>query len=147
ALERECALLAKSGRALTLETQAAGQYLAEVAGIKVVGLRPDLLIAQDGQPTAIGDTKWKRVEVSNGYLDPDPHDVYQMLAYATAYRCPDVALIYPWHDGLSQARDTLIELPYISGFCPRLHVICIDVAVDHLPVVSGSDLFGKLFPN
>src|SRR5690606_31998552 len=57
ALERECALLAKSGRALTLETQASGQYLAEVAGIKVVGLRPDLLIAQDGQPIAIEDTK------------------------------------------------------------------------------------------
>ena len=71
-----------------------------------------------------------------------------MLAYSTAFRCADVALIYPWHEGLAEVRDTIMEFPDISGFRPRLNVICIDVGVDHLPVVSGSDtVLGRLLKN
>lgn len=64
--------------------------------------RPDIIIRKNGAPVLIIDTKWKRLAPS---ID-DPKqgvreaDIYQMMAYAKVYQCPEVMLLYPHHDEL-----------------------------------------------
>lgn len=64
--------------------------------------RPDLLIKQGHDTVMIIDTKWKRIgrnpeDAKHGVSQAD---VYQMMAYARLYRCPEVMLLYPHHAGL-----------------------------------------------
>jgi 5-methylcytosine-specific restriction enzyme subunit McrC len=128
---------------LEIYAQHAERYLAtvEVAGGRnrqFFNLRPDLVAMNKGKVVAIGDTKWKKIELRSGYLAPEQADVYQMQAYAAAYQCEDLALIYPWHDGLKDARETVFHLPKIGEIEPRLSVLCVDVHEDGLSL-SGSD--------
>jgi 5-methylcytosine-specific restriction endonuclease McrBC regulatory subunit McrC len=56
--------------------------------------RPDLLIEREQQIVIIIDTKWKRIgrhpeDASHGVSQSD---VYQMMAYARLYHCPQVML-------------------------------------------------------
>jgi len=125
---------------LQVRSQDSGSYLASVAGShthRAFALRPDLVMYKSGQVAAIGDTKWKRVEVSKtGYLKPTPADIYQMHAYATKYQCGDLALIYPWHEGLSGSKVTTFELPPIGEIRPRVDILCVDVHSDSLDLRS-----------
>lgn len=124
-----------------VDAQAGGRYLALLAGTNAaaVGLRPDLLLEQGGRAMAVADTKWKRPEPDrNGYLIPKREDVYQMQAYAAAYQCDRLALIYPWHEGLAGARESVLELPSMGGLRPRLHVACIDVRDGRFDIVRGA---------
>lgn len=64
--------------------------------------RPDLLIERNHQIVMMIDTKWKRIgrhpeDARHGISQAD---VYQMMAYARIYQCPQVMLLYPHHAGL-----------------------------------------------
>lgn len=130
-----------SGVGLTLSAQETGKCLATVAGsggCRAFGLRPDLVIRRAGQVVAIGDTKWKRLEVGKrGYLVPSAADLYQMHAYAAAFGCENLALIYPWHSGLTESKETAFELPRIGGMQPVVRVLCIDLHSDPFKLVRG----------
>lgn len=78
---------AKQQRVPLLRRESSGQTLFK--------LKPDLLIYQDGQLRMIGDTKYKTLDMDEQHRNMSESDSYQMLAYATAYRCEDVCLIYP----------------------------------------------------
>jgi 5-methylcytosine-specific restriction enzyme subunit McrC len=55
-----------------------------------IRMRPDFVVKRDGDAVLVGDAKWK-TEVNN-------NDVYQVVAYQTAYDVPCV-LVYPENDG------------------------------------------------
>ena len=63
--------------------------------------KPDILIRSQGQVVAIIDTKWKLYEP--GEKEASQADVYQMMAYAQVYQCPNVVLLYP-HGERSSAK-------------------------------------------
>ena len=65
--------------------------VARAAGLPDVVLRPDLLIERDGRAVCVADTKWKRP----GRSGPEPADLHQALAYATALAADRVVLVYP----------------------------------------------------
>jgi 5-methylcytosine-specific restriction enzyme subunit McrC len=136
---------------LEVSSQESSRHLARVAGgdeRRVFRLRPDLVVRRHGAVSAIGDTKWKRIEVGpSGHLMPAQADVYQMHAYASAFHCESLALIYPWHEGLRGARETAFELPAIGTVRPVLSVLCLDVHSDALLLRRGSTAaeFGALF--
>jgi 5-methylcytosine-specific restriction enzyme subunit McrC len=101
-------------------------------------LRPDLVIRQGHAVIAIADTKWKLVELDRwGRLIPSEADLYQMHAYAAAYRCSDLALIYPWHSEMVRATDTEIQLPDIDGVRSVVRLLCVDVHDEGLPMRLG----------
>jgi 5-methylcytosine-specific restriction enzyme subunit McrC len=113
-----------------LREQDGGEALAILLSspTKAFRLRPDILVRSPKGVAAIADTKWKLIRVGRGgYLMPEDSDVYQMHAYASAYRCLHVALVYPWHAGLTNSRETVFELPPTPGGRPRLSVMCLDV--------------------
>ncbi len=59
-------------------------------GSPSIRMRPDFVVKRNGEPVLVGDAKWK-TEVKN-------NDVYQVVAYQTAYDAPCV-LVYPENNG------------------------------------------------
>lgn len=72
----------------TVEGQASTDNL--LSGDPKIRMRPDFVVRKEGEPVLVGDAKWK-THVSN-------NDVYQVVAYQTAYESPCV-LVYPDNDG------------------------------------------------
>jgi 5-methylcytosine-specific restriction enzyme subunit McrC len=72
----------------TVEDQASTDNL--LSGEPKIRMRPDFVVRKEGEPVLVGDAKWK-THVSN-------NDVYQVVAYQTAYESPCV-LVYPDNDG------------------------------------------------
>lgn len=72
-------------------------------GAKRFQMKPDFCILHGKTVHAILDAKWKRLDPdeTGGKWGVSQADVYQMNAYATAYRCQRLALIYPGHNGLA----------------------------------------------
>jgi 5-methylcytosine-specific restriction enzyme subunit McrC len=124
-------------------------YLARLRDVdlRACRLEPDLILQSEGGRIAIGDTKWKRLQVTrSGYLAVAPEDVYQMHAYGAALGCEHLALIYPWHSGLSGSKETILELPPTATTRPALTVVCVDVSDDGFIVRRGAGApgFGEL---
>lgn len=129
------------GSSYEVQMQATGTHLAAVegSGARAIGLRPDLLIVKDGRVCALADSKWKRVDVSeSGHILPKREDAFQMIAYAAAFRCEQLALIYPWHRGLAAVRETVLELPCIGDLRPRLTMVCLDPGDGRLEIRRGA---------
>lgn len=132
---------------LQLRAQHTGQHLAthrDNPGSKFFQLRPDLVLSDGSTVLAVADTKWARVGMDSvGRLVPQNDHAYQLNAYAGAYACGEVVLIYPWYDGLEGAHPSVYRLPDIKGSSSLLHVIGLDVSRDELPlkaVASESQL-------
>lgn len=101
-------------------------------------LRPDLVFRQGGTVVAVADTKWKlplpdRLQ----RLVPSETDMYQMHAYAAAFRCAELALVYPWSHGMAATVETRFRLPHFDGPPVHVTVLCIDVHDDALPLRLG----------
>ena len=64
-------------------------------------LRPDAVIDAPSGPIVL-DTKWKRLAPSDRKLDVSQGDIYQMLAYAQAYKAKRLVLLYPWLHGVGK---------------------------------------------
>lgn len=98
--------------------------------------RPDLLIERDHQTVMIIDTKWKRIErhsvdSKNGVSQAD---VYQMMAYARLYHCPQVILLYPHHEGLG-AQILNVGYRILAGE-EQLKVASVDLIPDEAAIVE-----------
>jgi 5-methylcytosine-specific restriction enzyme subunit McrC len=127
---------------VTVEAQDATRALAAVVSKDRVEpgfqLRPDLVFRRGDAVVAIADTKWKLVACdSRGRLIPAEADMYQMHAYATAFQCNDVALIYPWRPELANTAEAEFHLPANNGRAAVVRVLCIDIHDDALPLRLG----------
>jgi 5-methylcytosine-specific restriction enzyme subunit McrC len=125
-----------------VHSQEKSKYLAAVKGVgarPVFGLKPDLVLRRNGNVIAVGDTKWKLLDVypSSRHLKPTPADMYQMHAYSAAFQCEHLALIYPWHKGLIESKETIFELPRVGTLQPLVSVFCIDLQSDLFRLVRG----------
>lgn len=137
------AVLRKAGShpALEIASQDRDQALAVLISghdaERCFTLRPDLLLRQSGQVVVIADTKWKLIgRDGKGRPCPTQADMYQMHAYASAYRCKDLALIYPW-DELAAMTQAEFRLPEGYGGAATVHVLAVDVNDDALPLRLG----------
>jgi 5-methylcytosine-specific restriction enzyme subunit McrC len=120
---------------LQVFTQEAGTHLAIRADRrKAFALRPDIIIRNGDKVVAIADTKWKRLE-GEAWPDggPSSADVYQMHAYASAYGCSRLTLVYPWHSGLRTDARVSYELSTTGPDTPILQVATVDVSRRPLP--------------
>lgn len=127
---------------LAVETQDSSRALATVVSPDRVDaafqLRPDLVFRRTGQVVGIADTKWKLVgRDPRRRLMPSEADMYQMHAYASAFQCRELALVYPWHSALADATRSEFRLPVVNGLHPVVTVTCIDVNDDAMPLRLG----------
>lgn len=116
-------------------------HLARTSGKDAYLLMPDIVVTREQEVLLVADTKWKVLEEDAfGRIRPTPADMYQMNAYASAYRCPEMALIYPFFPGLDtklMQHPTTYLLPAgIDGV--SLHITSVDLFGDHLTIGAGS---------
>ncbi|MCF6102458.1 McrC family protein [Mesorhizobium muleiense] len=105
---------------------------------------PDILIKRDGQTVMVIDTKWKRIgrNPEDAKRGVSQADVYQMMAYARLYRCPEVMLLYPHHVGLgAEALDAAYGM--LEGN-ERLRIASVDLVLGEAAVVER--LAGLILP-
>jgi 5-methylcytosine-specific restriction enzyme subunit McrC len=127
---------------LAVEAQDTSRALVRVVSQDQVApgfqLRPDLVCRRADAVVGIADTKWKLIVCdSKRRLMPGEAAMYQMHAYASAFQCPELALIYPWRSELAQAAVAEFRLPKVNGHAPVVTVLCIDVHDDALPLHVG----------
>lgn len=110
-------------------------------------MRPDIVVSDGLGIVAVADTKWTELALHpSGRLIPEDSHLYQLNAYGSVYPCKELALIYPWHAGLSEGTATTYELRSHNGDVKRLHLFCIDVAEDGLPIrhAPSDECFARL---
>ena len=127
---------------LEVEAQDTSQALVTVVSQDRVEpgfqLRPDLVFRRSHAVVGIADTKWKLLGCdSKRRLMPSEADMYQMHAYASAFECGELALIYPWRSELVQVVGAEFRLPMINGRVPVVTVLCLDVDDDSLALRVG----------
>ena len=62
-------------------------------------MKPDItFLDSGGRALVVLDTKWKALDSSADKYGIAQGDLYQMIAYGTRYRCPNLTLIYPKQD-------------------------------------------------
>jgi 5-methylcytosine-specific restriction enzyme subunit McrC len=134
--------LAASHPHLSVQEQVGGRYLARTSlRRRVFGLRPDIMVTDGSSVVLIADAKWKRPDVTRtGAIRPSRADMYQMHAYAAAFKALRLALIYPSVSDVPAA--TAYELTSLSP-ASAVHVAHANLAVDTLKVQFGDTaLFG-----
>ncbi len=108
--------------------ESSAHLVDEHGGAPKFGLRPDLLIRQNGQ-TFVLDTKWKHIDGTGAGAAPaagnygiEQADLYQLYAYGKKYRADNLFLIYP-------ANQTFRQPLSVFGYdaTTRLHVMPFDV--------------------
>jgi 5-methylcytosine-specific restriction enzyme subunit McrC len=131
---------------LRVSAQDTGTYLARLGGKAAFGLRPDLVVRQGDKVVAVGDIKWKILQPSHGRLIPSEADMYQMNAYAAAYRCENLCLIYPWHAAMgTSSGQPAFSLPAFGEIAPRVSIVCVDVHATQIRAVLGQEtVMGQL---
>lgn len=77
------------------QTRGASRFLVHSNGHHFFRLKPDLALRQGNIFPVLIDTKYKRLDPTDGVLGVAQADLYQMHAYAMRYACPLIVLIYP----------------------------------------------------
>ena len=108
--------------------------LTDLNGTSRFAMYPDIVI-QGPCGDWIIDTKWKRLK---GAIDNPKHgvsqaDVYQMMAYANVYRCKNLVLLYPYHEGLDREAGWIADFA-INETQARLVIASVDLS--HISSVS-----------
>jgi 5-methylcytosine-specific restriction enzyme subunit McrC len=98
--------------------------------------KPDILIKRATDTVMVIDTKWKRIgcNPADAKRSVSQGDVYQMMAYARLYECPEVLLLYPHHNNLgAEALDAAYRV--LKGK-ERLRVSSVDLVPGEAAVVQ-----------
>lgn len=88
-------------------------------------LRPDITIQSRDESVVILDTKWKRLDLGAPNLGVSSGDAYQMNAYASRYRCNQLALVYPASMDCPPGKVT--DFVLMTEERPVLNVFAIDI--------------------
>jgi 5-methylcytosine-specific restriction enzyme subunit McrC len=99
---------------------------------------PDIQLQTHGEVAMVVDTKWKRLEAvtaENANRGVSQADVYQMMAYAKLYQCPELVLLYPHHGGLGPGTVTA-RYSMLPGSGERLTVASLDLSSEPATVAG-----------
>jgi len=125
--------------------QERGTHLTRTAGPgsrRMIELRPDLVVRESKRVRTIIDAKWKRVDTTrDGMPSRSNADMYQLLAYATAFGCDEVVLTCPWHGGLGANPSANFEFNTRRSGSPIARVCFLNVFSDRLDLVGGDPPF------
>lgn len=113
-----------------ITSQSRRTYLASVQATRhsAVELIPDIVRTREGEPIMVADTKWKVLELdARGFASPKQSDFYQLNAYATAHRCREYEIYYPWHPDLDRLRESTFEITDVNSTAAFVRIIAVDL--------------------
>jgi 5-methylcytosine-specific restriction enzyme subunit McrC len=131
------------GSGMRVVLQGPPEYLARSADGPAFRLRPDAAVVSATRDVKrLLDAKWKRLEPDAAGRGVAREDAYQLAAYAGAYGCPRVALVYPRPKHLPAGLVERFDLRLPGA--PRIEVYGIDLVElangGRLPLGLASDL-------
>ena len=109
----------------SVRLQHAGEHALDRPQGPLFTLKPDIVVDGD----IVIDTKWKKLLPDEPKAGVHQSDVYQMLAYARAYKARRLVLLYPWHAGIG--RPGIYRRWRIAGTETPFDVATVDVAKPH----------------
>ncbi len=112
--------IALASRSVRLQRR--DRYALEEGQLGRFRLKPDIVVDSD----IVIDTKWKRLDPGKTNLGVVESDIYQMLAYARAYRARHLVLLYPWHEALPEAG--ICRRWRVSGSCTTFNIATVDIS-------------------
>ena len=119
----------------SVRLQHGGEHALDGPRGRLFALNPDIVV--DGN--IVIDTKWKKLEPDEPKAGVKQSDVYQMLAYARAYKARRLVLLYPWYAGMGQPG--VCHRWQITGTETPFHVATVDIGKpDSVPDVLRSIL-------
>ena len=114
------------------------RHLAGSAEGPVFRLRPDAaVISSGGSVERLLDAKWKRLDASAASRGVTREDAYQLTAYAGAYRCSRVALVYPRAPGLAAGLVETFDLRVPSPSRIEVYTFDLLAAAARKPLPDG----------
>jgi len=129
---------------LRMVLQGPRKYLGQdESGKNRLLMRPDItLINTRHRPVTILDAKWKLLGADNPLASLSPADLYQLSAYASAYNCEQVMLLYPEQAGFrgefqmilnleNPVKLTVVAVP-LAGSASSLHELLAHLAVGQI---------------
>jgi 5-methylcytosine-specific restriction enzyme subunit McrC len=115
-----------SGANARVVLQGPSRHFADSAEGPAFRLRPDAaVVSTTGAVERLLDAKWKRLDPGAASRGVAREDAYQLAAYAGAYRCTNVALVYPRLPGLPAGLVEAFELRLPGR--PRIEVFALDL--------------------
>ena len=127
--------------ALPVHLQHGGRHaLVSEKGGSLFALRPDIVVdGTDG--SIILDTKWKHLEPGDAKIGVKQSDVYQMIAYAHAYKARHLVLIYPLCNGI-EGPGSVRRWKIPETNCP-LDIVTVDIGQPNSVSKTFRQLFGS----
>ena len=87
-----------------MRTQGPQSPLVKEGNTSRFHMKPDVTFIADGRVLSILDTKWKILSEQKDKYGISQADLYQMVAYGTRYRCPNLTLVYPKQERIQRGR-------------------------------------------
>jgi 5-methylcytosine-specific restriction enzyme subunit McrC len=95
------------------------------------------VISSGGSVERLLDAKWKRLDASAASRGVTREDAYQLTAYAGAYRCSRVALVYPRAPGLAAGLVETFDLRVPSPSRIEVYTFDLLAAAARKPLPDG----------
>ncbi|MGH4139458.1 McrC family protein [Clostridium sp.] len=82
------------GKECKVNYQKPQRYLGEYQGEDIFLMKPDITVTEGNNVKVILDAKYKKIAArSDSFVSQS--DIYQMIGYASHYKCKDIFLVYP----------------------------------------------------
>ncbi len=113
------------------------KYLGLLGNENFLQLKPDIIATINGNYHSIIDAKYKSCLASDGKLEHQESDIYQMVSYSTRYRCENLFLVYPMFKDQIRKENIVADIELkMSGLKSRLKLIQIDIFDDIASILS-----------
>ena len=101
--------------------------LRDVENRQIFNLMPDVVISYENGERIVLDTKWKELAPSKSKnFGVSQSDIYQMMAYAHAYKPSRLILLYPWYKDFGRSEGMVCQWKISETNYP-LDIATIDV--------------------
>lgn len=111
-----------------IDIQSGGKKLATNANNDQVFLmKPDIIFKSGKTTKLIIDTKYKRLDKTSKKCGISQSDMYQMVAYTSRYKCPNVILLYP---RTADSHEPVNETYELCELDSRIKIATVNLGVD-----------------
>lgn len=121
--------------------QHSNKVLAKSATDKKFTLKPDIIFKEGNSTKLIIDTKYKRLDKTDKKYGVSQSDMYQMAAYASGYKCPNVILLYPH---TADSNESVHEAYKLCTSYSTIQIATVDLRVDLNNPANQSTLIKNL---
>ena len=113
--------------------------LRDMKNKKIFNLIPDVVITSQNGERIVLDTKWKELDpIKSNKFGVEQSDIYQMMAYAHAYKPSRLILLYPWYSDFGKSEGVFCRWKTFETNYP------LDIATIDVGISDGFEFHGRI---